>query len=689
MKHTDLVDCFHGVDGLGSCLPGPYRPFGMVRAGPDTLNPNPTGYASGQPLLRFSHTHVSGTGGSGRYGNIGVVPCPSRHGLNPFAFNIVSESARPGYYRAELKPGPVTAELTSTARAALHRYRFPSGEGRFGLDRPHIAIETHAVLCGEALDGEARWIDAQTCEGFGTLRGGWGHNHPFTVYFSAHFRSAPDKKGCVRGTDTHPEFLQGRGSTAVARFAPGTVVELEVGISFVSAEKARENRQREIAGRSFEAIVAESDAVWEERLSRFSARCADPEALRLYNTMLYRLFAMPDDLGGDECPWIPGSRRQFNNLYCLWDSVRNANSFFALWDPAFQADLCNALLDIADHTGWAPDAWIMGRSAAVQGGSSSDTLFCEAWLKNLPGFDAQAALAQMLRERATPSPDPRFQGRYPEYFVSGRLSDGVPQCLSRTLEYALQDDGLARMADALGQSEAAAAARARADGVWDLWNDDLKAFAPKTRDGSWAADYNPWKPQRLDFWADPHCYEGTGHEWSLTVLQDIEGLMRRHGGPEAFAAHLDRVFEHGFFLWKEIILHVPWLYHFAGFPARSAARVRECLNAHYKPGRFGLSDNEDMGSQSSFAIGALCGVYPVMGTDLYLLLPPVLDEVTWRVGPDQRILHIRKDAKLRGLTWRGEKLTRSWLRHAEIAEGGELVCGPVDTWNVQPPPGRA
>jgi putative alpha-1,2-mannosidase len=96
-----------------------------------------------------------------------------------------------------------------------------------------------------------------------------------------------------------------------------------------------------------------------------------------------------------------------------------------------------------------------------------------------------------------------------------------------------------------------------------------------------------------------------------------------------------------------------------------------------------------MGSQSSFAIGALCGVYPVMGTDLYLLLPPVLDEVTWRVGPDQRILHIRKDAKLRGLTWRGEKLTRSWLRHAEIAEGGELVCGPVDTWNVQPPPGRA
>ena len=78
-KRTDWVDVFHGVDGHGSCLPGPYRPLAMVRVGPDTLNPNPTGYASGQGLLRFSHTHVSGTGGSGRYGNIGVVPLPTRH----------------------------------------------------------------------------------------------------------------------------------------------------------------------------------------------------------------------------------------------------------------------------------------------------------------------------------------------------------------------------------------------------------------------------------------------------------------------------------------------------------------------------------------------------------------------------------------------------------------------------------
>jgi predicted alpha-1,2-mannosidase len=689
MKHTDWVDVFHGVDGFGSCLPGPYRPLAMCRVGPDTLNPNPTGYASGQGLLRFSHTHVSGTGGSGRYGNIGVVPSPTRHGLNPFAFAILSESGRPGYYRAELSPGPVIAELTSTPRAALHRYSFTGDAGHFGLDYPHIAIETQAVLCGEALDGAVVWTDAHHCEGYGTVRGGWGHDEPFTIFFSARFRTTPSASWVRCGTETHGNQFAGRGSTAVARFANNAVVELEVGISFTSTAKARENRETEIAGRSFEAIVAESDAAWEDVLGRVAIESSDADLLRLHHTMLYRLFAMPDDLGLDECPWFPNQTRQFNNLYCLWDSVRNANAFFALWEPGLQADLCKALLEIGRHTGWAPDAWIMGQSAAVQGGSSSDTLFCEAFLKRLPGFDAKAALAQMRKERAMPSPNPKRVGRYPDFFTHGWLPDGVPQCLSRSLEYFFQEANLATLASGLGDHATAAEAGARAARMWELWDDERKAFAPKTRDGAWAPYYDPWKPQRPDYWSDPHCYEGTGHEWSLTPLHDIGGLMERHGGPAGFVAHLDRVFAHGFFLWKEILLHVPWLYHYAGRPDLSAQRVRECLEANYRPGRRGLTDNEDMGSQSSFAIGAISGVYPVMGQDVYLLLPPVAERVAWRVGPERKLFVSRKDPELRGLTWRGKPLDRAWLRHAEIIGGGELVCGPVATWKVSPPPLRA
>ena len=71
----DYVDPFIGTDGRGNCLCGPYLPYSLVRLGPDTLPPQPTnGYSSASPIIYFSHTHVSGTGGGSRYGNIGVMP---------------------------------------------------------------------------------------------------------------------------------------------------------------------------------------------------------------------------------------------------------------------------------------------------------------------------------------------------------------------------------------------------------------------------------------------------------------------------------------------------------------------------------------------------------------------------------------------------------------------------------------
>ncbi len=684
---SDAVDCLHGVDGFGSCLPGPYRPLSAVRAGPDTTNPNPTGYAGGERLLRFSHTHVSGTGGAGRYGNIGVVPCAKRPRLNPVAFEIRREEARPGHYLAELSPGDITAELATSRHGALHRYRFAGDPGFFGLETPHIVIDPCAAIAGQCVEARIAWSDDRVCEGHGVLRGGWGHDEPYTVYFSAALRSQPLRRWAQNGVQINPDRADGPGCFAVAAFPAGATVELEVGISYVSVAQARAHRERELAGRAFDALVEEGAGEWEALLETFDIETSDPALRSLYYTMLYRLFAMPDDLGMDECPWFPNRGRQFNNLYCLWDSVRNANGFLALWRPQLQADLVNALLEIGDHTGWSPDAWVMGRSAQVQGGSSGDVLFLEAALKKLPGVDARRALARMLKERATPSPDPFYFGRYPDYFTLGHLPADIPQCVSRTIEYAFQDDCLARLADRLEEPAVAAEARARSARLWELWRDDLKVFAPRAReDGAWAGPADPWEPARRDFWADPWYYEGTAHDWALTVLHDIPGLIARHGGPEAFARHLDTVLARGFFLWKEIILHVPWLYHWVGQPERSAEHVRACLKAHFRPGRAGLSDNEDMGSQSSFAIGAIAGIYPVTGTDVYLVIPPLVDVVNWQVGMENRRLIIRRDKSVRGILWNGQPLGRAWLRHAELVEGGELLVGSNLNDNCSMPP---
>ncbi|MCD8481469.1 MAG: hypothetical protein LR015_01600 [Verrucomicrobia bacterium] len=135
------VDCFHAIDGGGNCLIGPHVPLGLVRPGPDCVNYNTTGYASGEPIIGFSHLHVSGTGGRGRYGNILVTPLLLRPDPRLKTYNKANETATPGYYAVDLSPREVfgemqpqartiRCELTSTSRVFFRSYT------RIAIPRP-------------------------------------------------------------------------------------------------------------------------------------------------------------------------------------------------------------------------------------------------------------------------------------------------------------------------------------------------------------------------------------------------------------------------------------------------------------------------------------------------------------------------------------------------------------------------
>ena len=214
--HTSFVDSFLGVDGPGSCLPGPYLPLGQVRLGPDVIPPyHPTGYRSDHPITRFSHTHVSGTGGAGKYGNIGITPFvasrddPDR--LRVEAYAKSGETARPGFYGVMLEPAGIRAELTVTQRTGLHRYTFPTSEDANVLIDIGAVIEC-AVESGSAFEmtgvsigGYAEVASPTELVGRADLRGGWGHDFPYSVYFC--LRLDRPAKRWILGGPTHPRTI--------------------------------------------------------------------------------------------------------------------------------------------------------------------------------------------------------------------------------------------------------------------------------------------------------------------------------------------------------------------------------------------------------------------------------------------------------------------------------------------------
>lgn len=698
------VDPFIGVDGGGNCLCGPYLPFSLVRLGPDTLPPHPTnGYASKQPILRFSHTHVSGTGGLSRYGNIAVTPMTGPGRLAVDGYHREDETAAPGYYAVTLVPGGIRAELTSTARAGFHRYTFPSGkETVLLLDAGALIQPTHSVTdhngCAPvSTGGFIEQISETEVAGRGDYRGGWGHTHPYSVFFYA--RTGAPIRSCGAATAagySSQNRADGPGCRAVLAFGRKRVVELRVGISYVSVAKARASVDREIADRTFEEIRGRAEEAWETMLSRIRVTGGTPDQRRLFYSLFTRLVCMPSDLGIDDefGQWHSGVRH-FTDYYCLWDSVRNANSLLTLFAPDMEAAQLNCLLDVAEKTGWLPDAWIAGHSAHAQGGSSADILFCEAALKGVKGIDYEKALRQMRRNNEVESPDPYYFGRYlREYHRQGYLSTNIRlNCVSRTLEYAYQDWCIGRLAEHLGHKAVAKRYQQSSKSCWNLWKDGIRQFAPRHPGGQWVEPFDPAK-MWPDCWNDPYFYEGTAWQWSFNVQHDFAGLVRRHGGPAAFARHLDAFFERGFYYPKETMLHVPYLYHYAGRPELSAERVRWAMQEFFRPTRDGLSDNEDMGCQSAFYMSSAMGLYPLMGQDLYWLIAPVFDAVEIDMGGRHK-LRIETEFASPGAEYitsaelNGRVLDRAWLRHGEIAKGGVLkyrVAAEPGKWGAGLPP---
>ncbi len=678
----EYVDPFIGTDGRGNCLCGPYLPYSLVRLGPDTLPPQPTnGYSSTAPIIYFSHTHVSGTGGGSRYGNIGVMPFTGRPRFTVEASERSQETASPGYYTTTLTSSGVRVELTSTPRVGVHRYHFPHDT------QANVLINVGAIIrpatiereLGAVIGGFVEWISDHELVGRADCQGGWGHRFPYSVYFYAQFSLPAAQRIVANGAG----ILDGSVATAthcqaVASFGQQQAVEVRVGISYVSLAKARASVAREAQDKTFETIHAEARTTWAHALSRIWVEGGTDEQTTLFYTLFTRLLCMPSDLGiDDEYPSWHSGVRQFTDMYCLWDSVRNANALLSLFDPQMEVALLNSLLDIADHVGWLPDAWIAGHAAQMQGGSSADVLFCEAALKGLSGINYEKALGYMRKNNEVASPDPWRYGRYlADYRDLGYVSTNVKTaCVSRHLEYSYQDWCIGRLAEHLGHHTMAQTYYKNAQKLWNLWRADLHAFAPRSPTGAWIS---PFDPNDVGGPFDPYFYEAASCHWSFQTFHDFAGLIERHGGREAFLQHLDAFFDEGRYWSKEIMLHVPYLYHYVSRPDKSSERVRALREQYFHTRRDGLSDNEDMGCQSTWYICSALGLYPIMGQDLYMLVAPIFTRTEIALGSSGNSLIIEAPEAgeeclyVKAVTLNGKPLHRSWLRHHELAQGAVL-----------------
>jgi predicted alpha-1,2-mannosidase len=674
------LDMFHGVDCGGNCLPGPSIPRGLVRVGPDMVNHNTSGYCSNNMIRHFSHLHVAGTGGPGRYGNIGLMP----HGQRPIqrlqCFSYSNEEAEPGYYEVSIQSpyfshnqgltGNIRCEMTATHSCALHRWNFDS------TLQAWLRIDIGACIGGKSIGGWTRWLNDRVLTGCGLYQGGWGHNEPYRVFFRMEF-SAPKLSSTLLSANREEHATisgEGPGIVISAKFGNLHTLEARVGISFVSEARAAHNLRKEAGDRDFDQVRAMAKSAWAEIFDRFQVEGGTEKDTILWHTLWQRLYVMPSRLEPEEVPWIRATSSHFNDLYCLWDSCRLANSFLSWVDPVFSAELVNCLVDIGEQTGWIPDAWMAGSPGFIQGGISASYLLLEAALKGLPGYDPQRALPALINTLECESPDPLRHGRHPQWARMGYIPLGVRNCTSKTIEYACNDHHAAQLALFCNQPEIAERCSRRAARIWESWHPDHLCFAPRSADGKWV-DFNPWRPTCEDFWNDPHYYEGTGYDYLFTSWHLLPEIVSRFGSTENLSIHLDRFMDACLF-WKEINLQTPWVYHLLGHYKKHHTSLSGLISLLVCSGRKGLADNEDMGTWSSWWLSSAMGIFPIPATTDYLIGVPRFEKIVVRPNSNSTPLEIRRIGDFKGqiskVILNGKPLDAFRLSHDHLIRGGHL-----------------
>lgn len=700
---ANWVDPFIGVE-VGNTLPGAQLPFGMVRLGPDVPPPNnTTGYRSDKPIRGFSHNHVSGTGGGARYGNVLVIPEIGEINLQPEPAKN-NEYAKPGYYSVLLQneANNVHCELTATHRVGMHRYTFSQLKANetllinySGLDtiQANILLDASAVINmveAESTENTESYVSVVSdtqIEGYGSFRGGWGGQNPYTVYyvvcFDRPFSSYGTWKNGVLTERSSREKGIDVGFYARFQLEQKGQIQLKVGISYKSLENAR-NNLKEIPDWDFDRVRKAADREWNDYLNLITIEGATPEQQTVFYTALYHTFSMPTRLGTDENPGWESDVPHFWDFYTLWDTYRTVMPLHTLIVPETQSEIIRCLIDIYEHRSWLPDAWTAGDYAYVQGGNNATVAITDAIVKGLKGFDVEKAYEAMKKDADSVSDNPYKYGRYLEEYNSlGYLSSNIKNGSSRTLEYAYNDYCIAQVAKKLGKEADYRRFLKQSYNALKLFDSETCFFWAKDAAGNWMPGFSP--TFRIpDYWNGPYFYEGTPWAYSTYFPHDMQCLISKHGGNEKFMVFLDELFDDMHYeLGNEPGFLSPYLYHYAGRPDKSFERIRTLLG-EYKVGRQGLPGQDDSGAMSAWFMFSAMGFFPVAGQDVYLISSPLFPKSTIRLGNGKRFTIIAehvssKNMYVQSAELNGKVLDQSWFTHKDIQDGGKLVLRMGDT----------
>jgi len=536
-----------------------------------------------------------------------------------------------------------------------------------------------------------------------------------TVYFHAVFNKPFPSHGTWKKTggttvvrdDSTAESGPWIGAWANFTTQPGEAVEVTVGISLVGVEQARRNLEAEMLGKSFDEVHREARSAWNCYLNRIRVEGGSEVDKTIFYTALYHTLFQPADYTESGGVFFSGAdgqgaifkwegRRFYSDDWCAWDTFRTSRPLATIVEPETVNDVVASYLHLYQQGGWLPKCtWHATSYSRVMIGNHAVSIIADAFTKGFDGYDLETAWEALYKSATEDNAEEISNGLCgwfnlgtpPDYLENGYVSHECDksQSASMTLEYAYDDWCIAQVAKGLGKPELYETFLKRAGNYRNHWNPDTGFMQGRMRDGSWMVPFEPTDKSNLNDFC-----EASSWIYTWFVPHDVSGLIELLGGEAQFISKLDRFFDEGHFdSSNEPSFHTPYLYNYAGAPARTQELVRSVLRSEFSAGPSGLPGNDDAGAMSAWYVLGAMGIYPVApGDGVYQLSSPMFERISISLDPEvyrgnifviEAVNNSAENVYIQSATLDGQPLNRSWITHEELVRGGTLalVMGPA------------
>jgi predicted alpha-1,2-mannosidase len=469
-------------------------------------------------------------------------------------------------------------------------------------------------------------------------------------------------------------------------------------MSLVSLAGARANLVAEVPAVDFDAVRAATSAIWDQTLGVVKLTGGTAVQRRAFYTSFYHAFLMPsviDDADGTYQlvgqPVAQASGYHQMSDLSLWDTYRTVAPLYAWLAPDSAHDQARSLIGFGDGLGAYPKWPLAIGETGTMLGASAEIVLADATARGVAdagGSDAWTLLRSAAMDPDAPASSRGGRDQVVAYMQYGYVPDSANTSVSTTTEYAHDDFALANLAAALGQSADHDALVARSHGWQALYDPSIGFLRAKTSGGEFSgtAFYEFVFGGPDGEYAEADAWQAL---WAVGA-PDPDGLQTVLGGSDAAIAKLTSFFAQAKTDWETAdpsAANFPRKWYWAGNePDINAAFIfgdwgrpdleqqwsRWAEDTFFTDQPDGVPGNDDGGAMGAWYVLATLGMYPVPGSDQWIIAYPRFPQARIDVGGHELVIDAAGDGPYTKVLLDDVPITTPRISHAQLIAASKL-----------------